>query len=78
MSCLQDAPEGTHVRVDLQPEDQREASQVDISWSGLAAADLTANQKPSIAVCKQMVRLLRLQLRVVADCICVCMNMYMH
>lgn len=44
MSRLQDPPEGTHVRVDLQPEDQREPSQVDISWSGLAAADLTGNQ----------------------------------
>lgn len=41
VSCLQDTPKGTHVRVDLQPEDQRDAGQVDFSWSGLAAADLT-------------------------------------
>lgn len=44
VSRLQDPPEGTHVRVDLQPEDQREPGQVDISRSGLAAADLTGNQ----------------------------------
>lgn len=44
VSRLQDKPEGTHVRVDLQPEDQREPSQVDFGWSGSAAADLTGNQ----------------------------------
>lgn len=43
VSRLQDPPEGTNVCVDLQPEDQREPSQVDISWGGLAAADLTRN-----------------------------------
>lgn len=43
VSRLQDPPEGAHVRVDLQPEDQRESLQVDFSRSGLASADLTGN-----------------------------------
>lgn len=43
MSRLQDPPEGTHVRVDFQSKDQREGIQVDFSWSGHAAAELTEN-----------------------------------
>ena len=40
VSCLQNPSEGTDVRVDLQPKDQRATLQVDLSWRGLASADL--------------------------------------
>lgn len=43
VSHLQDPPEGTHIRMDIQSKDQREGIQVDFSWSGYAAAELTEN-----------------------------------
>lgn len=44
---VQDQTARANLRLDIQPEDQREPLQVDTGWSGLAAADLVvySNQK---------------------------------
>lgn len=39
---VQDQTARANLRVDIQPEDQREPLQMDTGWGGLAAADLVA------------------------------------
>lgn len=43
MSSLQNEDQGTHLHLDIQPEDERKACEMDFGWSGVTIAGLIAS-----------------------------------